>query len=108
MSLLFPVDDNGNPISILGFDYRGTQTINVSSTNSTLSQSIPTDIEIVTIIATDACRFEIGDASVEAVRNTSPFLYPGTYIDVPLLPGERHISFLAEIADCTAYVIGRV
>ncbi|MEO1020420.1 MAG: hypothetical protein AAFY56_22425 [Pseudomonadota bacterium] len=108
MSLLFPVDDNGNPISVLGFDYRGTQTINVTTTNSAVSAPIPDDIEIVTIISTDACRFEIGDATVDAVRGSSPVLYPGTYIDVPLRSGERHIAFIAEQADCVAYVIGRI
>ncbi len=108
MSLLFPVDDNGNPISILGFDYRGTQTIAVSTSSSTISNAVHDDIEIVTVIATDACRFEIGDATVEAAHNVSPFLYPGTYIDIPLRDGERHIAFLAEQSDCVAYIIGRI
>ena len=34
MSILLPVDDNGNPIHVLGFDYRGTQKLAVSAAAS--------------------------------------------------------------------------
>ena len=108
MSMLLPVDDNGNPLQVLGFDYRGTQSIAVTSTSTCNANPISSDIELVTIIATDACRFEVGDESVTADPAASAFLYQGVYVDVPLERGETHIAFIAEGADCTAYVIGRI
>ena len=108
MSMLLPLDDNGNPVHVLGFDYRGTQAVAVTSTSAKNSNPINSDIELVTIVATDACRFEVGDATVTADASTSPFLFPGVYLDVPLKSGETHIAFLAANADCTAYVIGRI
>lgn len=108
MSLLFPLDDNGHPIPVIGFDYRGTQKIVVTAVSTRNPQPIPSDIELVTIIATGPCRFEVGDATVTADPVSSPFLYPGIYVDVPLRRGERYIAFVAEGADCEAYVIGRV
>ncbi|GBD43737.1 hypothetical protein HRbin40_01217 [bacterium HR40] len=108
MSLLFPLDDNGHPVPVLGFDYRGTQKIAVTSTSTRTPQPIPSDIELVTLIATGPCRFEVGDATVTADPVSSPFLFPGIYVDVPLRRGERYLAFIAEGADCEAYVIGRV
>ncbi|HET6468673.1 MAG TPA: hypothetical protein VFG43_09875 [Geminicoccaceae bacterium] len=108
MSTLLPVDDNGNPIAILGFDYRGTRKILVGAGSARNQEPIPADIEIVSLIATGACRFEVGDATVTADAETSPFLYPGQYLDLPLRRGERHVAFVAEGADCEAYIIGRV
>jgi hypothetical protein len=108
MSLLFPLDDNGHPIPVLGFDYRGTQKIVVTAVSTRNPQPIPADIELVTIISTGPCRFEVGDETVTADPGTSPFLYPGIYVDVPLRRGERHIAFVAEGADCEAYIIGRI
>lgn len=108
MSLLFPLDDNGHPIPVLGFDYRGTQKIVVTATSARNPEPVPPDIELVTIIATGACRFEVGDESVTADPVASPFLYPGIYVDVPLRRGERYIAFVADGPDCEAYVIGRV
>ena len=35
MSILLPVDDNGHPINVLGFDYRGTQKLVVGGVAST-------------------------------------------------------------------------
>ena len=108
MSTLLPVDDNGNPMGILGFDYRGTKKVSVGLTSSRNPQPIAGDIEVVSIIATGTCRFEVGDATVTADLSASPFLYPGQYLDLPLRPGERFIAFVAEDAPCSAYIIGRV
>jgi hypothetical protein len=108
MSTLLPIDDNGNPISILGFDYRGTRKLAVSAASTRNAAPIADDIEVVSIIATGFCRFEIGDASVTADLEASPFLYPGQYLDIPLRRGERHIAFIAEGADCDAYIVGRI
>lgn len=108
MSLLLPLDDNGNPVSVLGFDYRGTQRVDAGAVSARNIFPIESDIELVTIIATGACRFEIGDATVTADGDNSPFLFPGIYVDIPLQPGESHIAFIAEAEDCQAYVIGRV
>ena len=79
MSTLLPIDDNGNPISILGFDYRGTRKLAVGAASTRNAAPIADDIEVVSIIATGFCRFEIGDASVTADLAASPFLYPGQY-----------------------------
>lgn len=108
MSLLLPLDDNGNPVSVLGFDYRGTRSVDVGAVSNRNVIPIDGDIELVTLIATGACRFEVGDATITADRDTSPFLFPGVYIDVPLRPGETHVAFLAEGEDCQAFIIGRV
>jgi len=108
MSVLLPLDDNGNPMNVLGFDYRGTKRVDVTSTSTVNASPIASDIELVTIIATGPCRFEVGDASVTADNAGSPFLYPGVYVDVPIRHGERHIAFIAEAENCVAYIIGRV
>lgn len=108
MSLLLPLDDNGNPIGILGFDYRGTQKLAVGSASVRSPAPIPADIEIVTLYATGPCRFELGDSTVTADATASPFLAPGHYLDIPLRPGERHVAFVAEAEPCDAYVIGRI
>jgi hypothetical protein len=108
MSLLLPTDDNGNPFAVLGFEYRGTQRLAVDAGSVRNADPIPAYIELVTIIATGACRFEIGDATVTADPATSPFLYPGYYLDVPLRAGERHIAFIAEGEPCQAYIIARI
>ena len=34
MSVLLPLDDDGNPISVLGFDYRGTQKVAVGTVSA--------------------------------------------------------------------------
>jgi hypothetical protein len=108
MSLLLPTDDNGNPIAVLGFEYRGTQRVAVGATSARNEAPIPSYIAIVTIIAKGPCRFEVGDASVTADKDTSAFLHPGQYVDIPLRPGERHIAFIAEGDPCDAYIIGRI
>jgi hypothetical protein len=108
MSLLLPIDDNGNPVAVLGFDYRGTQKVAVDTSSVRIAAPIPSDIEVVTIIATGACRFEVGGATITADTVTSPFLYPGQYVDLPVRHGLRYIAFIAEDAPCSAYVIGRI
>ena len=108
MSLLLPMDDNGNPIAVLGYDYRGTQKIAVTSTSTRNAEPFPSYIEIVTIVATSFCRFEIGDGTVTADAERSPILFPGQYLDIPLRAGERYIAFLADQDPCEAYVIARV
>ena len=108
MAGMFPLDDDGHPIPVLGFDYRGTQKLAVGPTSARHATPIPTDIEIVSLIATGQCRFEVGDASVTADALLSPVLFPGQYVDVPLRHGERWIAFVADGEPCDAYVIGRV
>lgn len=108
MSTLLPIDDNGNPISILGFDYRGTRKLAVGAVSVRNAEPIADDIEVVSLVATGFCRFEIGDAAVTADVATSPFLYPGQYLDIPLRRGERHVAFIAEGAGCDAYIVGRI
>ena len=66
MPVMFPLDDDGHPIPVLGFDYRGTQKLVVGPTSARHAAPIPSDIEIVSLIATGLCRFEVGDASVTA------------------------------------------
>lgn len=109
MSILLPLDDNGHPINVLGFDYRGTQKLAVGAAASVRNPTpVPGDIELVSLIATGPCRFEVGDSRVTADRDASPFLFPGQYVDVPLRRGERYVAFLAEGADCAVYIIGRI
>lgn len=108
MSTLLPIDDNGNPISILGFDYRGTRKLAVGAASVRNETPIADDIEVVSLIATGFCRFETGDATVTADAETSPFLYPGQYVDIPLRRGERYIAFVAEGEGCDAYIVGRI
>ena len=108
MSTLLPIDDNGNPISILGFDYRGTRKLAVGAVSVRNAEPIADDIEVVSLVATGFCRLEIGDAAVTADVATSPFLYPGQYLDIPLRRGERHVAFIAEGAGCDAYIVGRI
>ena len=107
MSLLLPVDDNGNPIQVLGFDRLGTTKLAVAGASVRTPQPLPEGIQLITIIATGPCRFAVGDASVAADPASSPFLYPGIYVDVPLRRGQRHVAFVAESDACVAYVIGR-
>lgn len=107
MSLLLPVDDNGNPLPVLGFDPLGTRKIAVSGSSSRIAAALDDELQLVTLVATGPCRFEFGDVAVTADRDASPFLYPGIYVDVPLRRSERYVAFIAEDADCIAYVIGR-
>lgn len=107
MSLLLPVDDNGNPLPVLGFDPLGTQKVTVSSSSTRIPAALDDDIQLVTLIATGPCRLEIGGVAVTANRDASPFLYPGIYVDVPLRRSDRYVAFIAEDEDCIAYVIGR-
>ena len=82
MSMLLPHDDNGTAVQILGFARQATQAVVVTSTSSRNSSPIRGDIEVLTIIATEACHFDVGDAAVTAEIGASPFLYPGIYVDV--------------------------
>ena len=108
MPVLFPIDDDGHPIPVLGFDYRGTQKLAVGPVSTRNAAPIPSDIQIVSLVSTGPCRFEIGDATVTADPTASPVLFPGQYVDVPLRRGERYVAFLADGADCDAYIIGRI
>jgi hypothetical protein len=109
MSILLPVDDNGHPINVLGFDYRGTQKLAVGGVASTRNPTpIASDIQLVTLIATGPCRFELGDSRVTADRTGARSSPPGQYVDVPLRPGERYVALIAEGADCDVYLIGRI
>jgi hypothetical protein len=109
MSLLLPVDDNGNPMQVLGFANAGTAKLQV--TNTSASAELPggenEPIQLITLIATGPCRFAIGEAGVTADLVSSPYLHPGIYIDVPLRRGDTQIAFIAESEDCVAFVIGR-
>lgn len=108
MAVLFPLDDDGHPIPVLGFDYRGTQKLAVGAASVRNPRPVPSDVRIISLIATGLCRFEIGDQSVTADLVQSPVLFPGQYVDVPLRRGERYIAFIAEGEACEAYIVGRV
>ena len=108
MAVLFPLDDDGHPIPVLGFDYRGTQKLAVGAVSVRNASPIPADVQLVSLIATGQCRVEIGDATVTADPVASPVLFPGQYVDVPLRRGERYVAFVAEGPDCDAYIVGRV
>jgi hypothetical protein len=109
MSLLLPVDDNGNPMQVLGFANLGTTKLQV--TNTPVSADLPGSenqpIQLITLIATGPCRFAIGEAGIVADLVSSPYLHPGIYVDVPLRRGDTQIAFIAESEDCVAFVIGR-
>jgi hypothetical protein len=106
MSTLLPLDDNGNPIAILGFVRRGTQKISVG-TGSVASAALPAGIAVISLIATGPVRFELGGADVTADAATSPYLHPGVYLDLPVSAQQRHVALVAESGTCQAYVIGR-
>lgn len=109
MSTLLPLDDNGHPINILGVRARGTQTVAVGASSTRTAQAFPVEVEIVSLVATGPCRFEVGGPEVTADPATSAFLYPGVYIDLPLGKAARYVAFVAEGAEpCTAYVIARI
>lgn len=108
MSVLLPLDDDGHPISVLGFDYRGTQKLAVGAASVRNPAPVPGDVQFVSLIATGQCRFEIGDQTVTADPVQSPVLFPGQYLDVPLRRGERYVAFVADGPDCDAFIIGRV
>ena len=108
MSLLLPLDDNGHPMQVLGFDSGATQKLTVGDSSVRTPVAVPDRIQIITLIATGPCRFAVGRADVVADPASSPFLYPGIYVDVPLRRDERHVAFIAEAEDCVAFVIGRI
>jgi hypothetical protein len=108
MAVLFPLDDDGHPIPVLSFDYRGTRKLAVGASSVRNATPIPSDVQIVSLIASGLCRFEVGDHTVTADPAASPVLFPGQYVDVPLRRGERYIAFIAEGEPCGAYIVGRV
>lgn len=107
MSLLLPTDDNGHPISLLGFNYRGTQKLAVGNASVRNAPALPEAVQVVTLLATGPCRFEVGGAEVTADPALSPYLAPGQYVDVPLRAGEHHVACIAEGSPCSVYVMGR-
>ena len=108
MAVLFPLDDDGHPIPVLGFDYRGTQKLAVGAASVRNAVPIPSDVQILSLISTGQCRFEVGDHSVTADPAASPVLFPGQYLDVPLRRGERYVAFVADGDPCDADIVGRV
>ena len=107
MALLLPQDDNGQPIPILGFRYRGCQKIPLGVTSVRNATAIAAETRVVTITATGNCRFEVGGATVTADANASPFLLANSYVDIPLTDGERYIAFVADGGTGDAYIIER-
>jgi hypothetical protein len=107
MALLLPLDDNGQPMPILGFRFRGCQKVALSETSTRNATPIAAETRVVTIAATGNCRFEVGDAAVTADANSSPFLLANSYIDIPLTPAERYVAFIANDGDGAAYIIER-
>ena len=107
MTTLLPVDDNGNPIPALGFDYRGCHSVAVTNVSARNTAPIRAGVRIVSIVATGNCRFEVGGPGITADLATSPFLIEGQYVDLPLLPEQRYIAFVAE-DDCEAHILGRL
>ena len=41
MPVMFPLDDDGHPIPVLGFDYRGTQKLAVGATSARMRRRFP-------------------------------------------------------------------
>ncbi len=107
MSLLLPVDDNGNPLQVLGFAREGTVKLQVADASVRTMLPLDDEMQLVTLITTGPCRFMVGDSTVIADAISSPYLHPGIYVDVPLRRGENHVAFVAESEPCAAYVIGR-
>ncbi|WP_159716849.1 hypothetical protein [Geminicoccus flavidas] len=106
MSTLLPLDDNGHPITILGFVPRGTQKLMVG-TASVRSAALAADVAVISLIATGPVRFELGGATVTADAATSPYLHPGVYLDLPVPGHASHVALIAESGTCQVYVIGR-
>ena len=108
MALLLPLDDNGQPIPILGFRFRGCQKVALGGTSARNATPIAAATRVVTIAATGNCRFEVGGATVTADANASPVLLANSYMDIPLTDSERYIAFIAEDgATGDAYIIER-
>ena len=108
MSVLFPLDDDGHPIPVLGFDYRGTQKLAVGAASVRNAAPVPRgrpdrqpgrDRPV-----------PVRDRRPDGHRRPghSPVLFPGQYVDVPLRRGERYVAFIADGGRCDAYIIGRV
>ena len=108
MALLLPLDDDGRPMPILGFRFRGCQKIPLTSASTRNATAIDPETRVVTIAATGNCRFEVGDAAVTADPTASPVLLANSYADIPLTKTERYVAFVAE-GDPTgdAYIIER-
>jgi hypothetical protein len=105
--ITLPIDDNGNPIHIMGYAPHGTQTLAIRCGGChATSAAIAHDIEWVTLISTGKVRFEVGGQDVLADMS-SPVLFSGIYIDVPLKRADRFFSFLATDGACIVYVMGR-
>jgi hypothetical protein len=91
-------------MQVLGFEPGGTRKLAVTGSSARTTTPLSDHVQLITLIATGPCRFEIGDAAVTAGLDASPFLYPGIYVDVPLRRGERHVAFIAEAENSVAYV----
>ena len=109
MALLLPLDDDGRPMPILGFRFRGCQKIPLTSSSTRNATAIDPETRVVTIAATGNCRFEVGDATVTADPDMSPVLLANSYADIPLtIEAERYIAFIAEgEATGDAYIVER-
>ena len=108
MALKLPLDDNGKPIQILGFRYRGCQKIALGAASARNATPIDPETRVITIAATGNCRFEVGDAAVTADANASPLLLANGTIDIPLADGERYVAFIADGgATGDAYIMER-
>ena len=105
MSTLQPLDDNGHPISIMGYVPNGTVKLAIGTSSARVA--VAERVEVISVFATAACRFEIGGADVVASAATSPYLHPGVYLDLPLPSTARHVAFVTESGTGQAYVIGR-
>jgi hypothetical protein len=108
MALLLPLDDDGRPMPILGFRFRGCQKIPLTGTSARNATPIDPATRVVTIATTGNCRFEVGDAGVTADAVQSAFLLANSYVDIPLTPTERHVAFIADGGGSgDAYIIER-
>lgn len=107
MSTLLPLDDNGHPISVMGYLRRGTLKVAVGAESMRTPTALPDHATVVSLIATGPVRFELGDATVTADATTSPYLHPGVYLDLPVSGAARYVALIAEGTPCEAYVIGR-
>ena len=108
MAVMFPLDDDGHPIPVLGFDYRGTQKLAVGRDLGPPRRADPVGHRDRQPDRHRPMPVRGRRRQRDGRPGASPVLFPGQYLDVPLRHGERWIAFIADGEPCDAYVIGRV
>ena len=108
MAVLFPLDDDGHPIPVLGFDYRGTLKLAVGPISVRNAAPIPADVQIVSLIATGLCRFEVGDQSVTADSARARSCSRASISTCRCAAASATWRSSPTASHCDAYIIGRV